>query len=206
MSAEQPRLTAGNLMTDSGKTVALFGSGSAPAGHPVLGQAERLGKLLAEAGITLLCGGYGGTMEAASRGAQLAGGRAIGVTMDLFSGRRQPNRWLTEEQRVTDFFPRLQRLTSADGFVVLRGGIGTLTEATLTWSLLQTEQIPGRPFLLVGRDWQYLLDAFCAATFITERDLALATIVANIDEAVGRLTDAFAPTPQRPSSPGQKRG
>jgi uncharacterized protein (TIGR00730 family) len=193
-------------MTEDRGTIALFGSGSAPASHPVLGQAERLGRLLAEAGFTLLCGGYGGTMEAASRGTRQAGGRAIGVTMDLFSSRARPNRWLTEEQRVTDFFPRLQRLTAADGFVVLRGGIGTLTEVTLTWSLLETGQIAPKPFVFVGKEWEHLFDVLRGDTFMTERDFALATVVAGVEQAVALLKDTIAPTPPHPSSPGPKRG
>ncbi len=176
-------------------TVALFGSGSAPPDHPVLAEAERLGRLLAGAGFTLLCGGYGGTMEAASRGARKASGQVIGVTMDLFSPRLQPNPWLTKEQRVRDFFPRLKQLTAADAFVVLRGGIGTLTEATLTWSLLQTGQISPRPLILVGESWHHLLEAFRAETFITDRDLALATLVDDVDQALDVLKGALAPTP-----------
>lgn len=175
--------------------ITLFGSGSAPPGHPVLAQAERLGRLLAEAGFTLVCGGYGGTMAAASRGTRQAGGQAIGVTMDLFSPRLQPNSWLTEEQRVSDFFPRLQRLTAADGFVALRGGIGTLTEVALTWSLLQTGQIPARPFVFVGEQWPRLFAAFRAETFMSARDFALATVVDTVDQAVAVLQETLAPSP-----------
>jgi uncharacterized protein (TIGR00730 family) len=180
---------------NSDRIVAMFGSGCAPAGHPVLAQAERLGRLLAQAGFALVCGGYGATMEAASRGARQAGGRAVGVTMDLFTPPLAPNRWLSEEQRVSDFFPRLQRLTGAEGFVVLRGGIGTLTEATLVWSLLQTGQIPPRPFLFVGAHWRRLFAAFRAETFMREEDLALATVVDGVDEAVAHLREALLPTP-----------
>jgi uncharacterized protein (TIGR00730 family) len=177
------------------KTVAVFGSASAPPDHPVLAEAERMGQLLAEAGFTLMTGGYSGTMEAASRGAQQAGGQVIGVTMDLFAPRLQPNRWLTRERRVKDFFPRLKQLTSADAFVILRGGIGTLTEATLAWSLLQTGQITPRPFLFVGDGWHSLFDAFRAETFMSERDFSLATVVRDADEALAVLKDTFAPAP-----------
>jgi hypothetical protein len=177
------------------KTVAVFGSGSAPPDHAVIAEAERLGRLLAEAGFRLMTGGYGGTMEAASRGAQRAGGQVIGVTMELFAPRLRPNRWLTEEQRVSDFFPRLRRLTGADGFVVLRGGVGTLTEATLVWSLLQTGQIGARPFLFVGDGWRKLFGAFRAETFMSERDFALATVVDGADEALAVLREAWAPGP-----------
>lgn len=176
-------------------TVAVFGSGGPPPEHPVLAEAERLGRLLAEAGFALVCGGYGGTMEAASRGANQAGGKAIGVTMDLFSPRLEPNQWLTRERRVKDFFPRLKRLTGADAFVVLSGGIGTLTEATLAWSLLQTGQVSPRPFIFVGDGWPRLFDAFRAETFMTERDFALATIVDNVDDALAVLKDALTPSP-----------
>lgn len=186
---------AGKRKDRAARTVAVFGSGSAPPDHPVLAEAERLGQLLAEAGFTLVCGGYGGTMEAASRGAQQAGGEVIGVTMDLFTPRLEPNRWLTKERRVKDFFPRLKQLTSADAFVSLRGGVGTLTEATLTWSLLQTGQISPRPFVFVGDGWRRLFDAFRAETFMTERDFALATVVDSVDEALSVLRDTFAPSP-----------
>lgn len=178
-----------------GASVAVFGSGSIPAGHGLQAEAELLGRLLAEAGFVLVCGGYGGVMEAASRGACQAGGQAVGVTMELFAPIRSPNRWLTREERVSDFFPRLQALTAADAFVVLRGGIGTLTEATLAWSLLQTGQIGPRPFVFVGKDWRRLFDAFLSTTFMTERDLALATVVDRVEEAVALLKVKLAPTP-----------
>ena len=177
------------------KTVAVFGSASAPPDHPVLAEAERMGQLLAESGFTLMTGGYSGTMEAASRGAQQAGGQVIGVTMDLFTPRLQPNRWLTRDRRVKDFFPRLKQLTGADAFVILRGGIGTLTEATLAWSLLQTGQITPRPFLFVGDGWHGLFDAFRAETFMRERDFSLATVVRDADEALAVLKETFAPAP-----------
>jgi uncharacterized protein (TIGR00730 family) len=192
---ERLRKLEDSIVTSDERIVAVFGSGSAPSGHQVLVQAERLGRLLAEAGFTLICGGYGGTMEAASRGARQAGGRVIGVTMELFSPRLVPNGWLTEEQRVSDFFPRLQRLTGADAFVVLEGGIGTLTEATLTWSLLQTGQIPPRPFVFVGAAWQGLLAAFRAGTLMTEADFALASVVDDVDDAVALLQEWMTPIP-----------
>jgi uncharacterized protein (TIGR00730 family) len=175
--------------------VAVFGSGSAPPDHPVVIQAERLGNLLAVAGFGVVCGGYGGTMEAVSRGARQAGGQVIGVTMDLFSPRLEANPWLTREQRVKDLFPRLERLTGADAFVVLQGSIGTLTEAALTWSLLQTGQIAARPFLFVGEAWHRLFDAFRAETLMTERDFALATVVSRPEDALARLLEALAPAP-----------
>ncbi len=195
--SQQARLQ-GQVRKKRGKgvwTVAVFGSGSAAPDDPLLAEAERLGRLLAEAGFVLMCGGYAGTMDAASRGANQAGGQAIGVTMDLFTPRLAPNPWLTKENRVKDFYPRLKKLTGADAFVVLEGGIGTLTEATLTWSLIQTGQISPRPFIFVGDGWRRLFGAFRAETRMTERDFELATVVDSVDEALAILRDAFEPSP-----------
>lgn len=186
---------SGRAAAKKSRIVAVFGSGSAPLDHPVLDQAERLGRLLAEAGFTVMSGGYGGTMEAASRGAYQAGGRVVGVTIDLFSPRLDANPWLTEERRVKDLFPRLKRLTSADAFVVLQGGIGTLTEATLTWSLLETGQITSRPFIFIGEGWHRLFDALRAGTLMTERVFGLAKVVNDVDSAVALLQESLAPTP-----------
>ena len=41
--------------------------------------ARQLGKLLAERGHILICGGLGGVMEAACRGAKEAGGLTVGI-------------------------------------------------------------------------------------------------------------------------------
>jgi uncharacterized protein (TIGR00725 family) len=53
--------------------------GAAEGGREALEAAEEVGRLLAEAGAVVICGGRGGVMEAASRGATEAGGIAIGV-------------------------------------------------------------------------------------------------------------------------------
>jgi uncharacterized protein (TIGR00725 family) len=45
----------------------------------LLKEAEKTGKLLAERGAVLICGGLGGVMEAASRGAKSAGGLTVGI-------------------------------------------------------------------------------------------------------------------------------
>jgi predicted Rossmann-fold nucleotide-binding protein len=134
-------------------------------------------------------------MEAASRGARQAGGQVIGVTMDLFTPRLAPNPWLTKEQRVKDFFPRLRKLTSAHAFVILQGGIGTLTEATLTWSLLQTGQITPRPLVFVGDHWRRILDAFRANTLMAEHDWVWISVVDGVEDAITVLAESLAPTP-----------
>jgi uncharacterized protein (TIGR00725 family) len=57
--------------------VAVIG-GSAPTAEETRA-AEAMGRALAERGAVLICGGRGGVMEAACRGAKAAGGLTIGV-------------------------------------------------------------------------------------------------------------------------------
>jgi uncharacterized protein (TIGR00725 family) len=59
------------------KIVAVIGSGT--CAKELAAQAEEVGRLLAEAGVSVLCGGLGGVMLAACKGAKLAGGLTIGI-------------------------------------------------------------------------------------------------------------------------------
>lgn len=53
--------------------------GSSAGSKEVLERAEQVGRLLAGAGAILVCGGLGGVMDAAARGATSAGGTAVGI-------------------------------------------------------------------------------------------------------------------------------
>jgi uncharacterized protein (TIGR00725 family) len=57
--------------------IGVIGGGSPDA--EALETAFKVGKLIAEKGAVLLCGGLGGVMEAASQGAKEAGGMTIGI-------------------------------------------------------------------------------------------------------------------------------
>jgi uncharacterized protein (TIGR00725 family) len=61
------------------RQVAVIGAGGCPQDSELARLAEEVGRLLAEAGVTLVCGGREGVMEAASRGAAEAGGDVIGI-------------------------------------------------------------------------------------------------------------------------------
>lgn len=95
-----------------------------------------LGRLLAEAGLGVTNGGYSGLMEAVSKGASEAGGRAIGVTAPvLFPDRPGGNRFLTEEVEATGLLHRISIMSElASAFVVMPGSIGTLTELAIAWN------------------------------------------------------------------------
>ena len=48
----------------------------------------------------------------------------------------------------------------ADAWVALPGGIGTLSEVALTWSLMQVGEMQRRPFVLVGEQWRTTIGEF----------------------------------------------
>jgi uncharacterized protein (TIGR00725 family) len=59
--------------------VAVIGSGTCEQDSELAQLAEEVGRRLAEAGAAMVCGGMGGVMEAAARGAAGAGGTVIGI-------------------------------------------------------------------------------------------------------------------------------
>jgi uncharacterized protein (TIGR00730 family) len=169
------------------KIVVVFGGRHPTEGDPEYAEAVRLGSLLAAARYTVMNGGYAGVMEAVSRGVTQAGGTAIGVTMEIF-GNLPPNPYLTREIRSRNFFERLEILASrAAGFIALRGGMGTLTEISLVWNMLQTRTMAPKPVILVGKFWRPLLQSVSDHLVISPEELDLFYYVDSADEAVVRL-------------------
>jgi hypothetical protein len=143
--------------------ISVFGGASPEAGTEAYQQAYQLGRLLGSAGMTVLTGGYQGTMEAASRGASEAGGHVIGVTSEAIEAYRptQPNAWVDEEWRFKGFKERLNTLVeSCDAAFALPGGIGTLLEICLTWNQLVINSISPKPLILIGDEWRKVLETF----------------------------------------------
>jgi uncharacterized protein (TIGR00730 family) len=146
-------------MTGNG-VVSVFGSSQAQADSLAYEEALGTGRLLAQAGFTVCSGGYGGVMEAVSRGAKEEGGKVIAVTTEWFA-KLKVNAWADEEIRTATFLERLRTIIDVgDAYLALKGGIGTLTEISTVWSLLQTRSIPQRPLVLLSDPWHDLI-AFC---------------------------------------------
>ena len=169
--------------------ITIFGGAQPQPDSPAYQEAYQLGKLLAEAGHTILTGGYMGTMEAASRGANEAGGRVIGVTCrDVENWRPiKANEWVTDEWRCETLRERMNTLIdSCQAAIALSGGAGTLAEIALTWNLLILDTVNHpRPLVLVGPGWQSVFDQFFAAfdVYMPPKDQSLLTFAPNVDAA-----------------------
>ncbi|MDD5128748.1 MAG: LOG family protein [Candidatus Omnitrophica bacterium] len=159
----------------------------------------RLGKLLAENGVTVISGGFGGTMEDISRGAKSAGGSTIGVTWykwekPLYS---KANDFVDEEIVADTLFERIEiMIKKADAFVVLPGGTGTLLELSAVLEYLNKSLIDPKPIIMLGDFWKPVLTCLKNEPVLSEkiRDKCkitccdeLVTFVKDVDECVNKL-------------------
>jgi len=170
------------------RIVTIFGGSKCGEESLEYRQARRVGQLLAQAGYTICTGGYLGVMEAASRGAHERGGRVLGIVMNQFKA--EPNRYLTDKVATAHFYERLQHLIMRSiGFIVVRGGMGTVTEMSLVWNKLQTRVIEPRPLVLLGECWPPLIEAFRRNLVVSEADVSLLRFAATPEEAVGVILE-----------------
>src|SRR5580658_5434358 len=134
------------------KIVTVFGSSRPKPGDPDYEEARALGNALAETGFAVCSGGYGGVMEAVSRGAKDAKGKTYGVTAEFF--KRDANEWIDVEVRKKTWEERLFSLIElADGFVACKGGTGTLVELAVVWEMLNKSVMKTKPFVVLGDFW-----------------------------------------------------
>lgn len=136
------------------RVATVFGAGDADPDSQLYRLAYDVGRVVASCGWTLCTGGYGGTMEAATRGAFEAGGHTLGVTCEAF-GRAGPNRFVRAEVPTPDLFTRVTTLMRLGRvYVVLPGGTGTLLELAAVWEFANKGLVtPARPIVLVGEFW-----------------------------------------------------
>jgi len=140
------------------KTITVFGSSMPLPGDEEYETAYKLGRLLAENNFNVCSGGYGGIMDAVSKGAKESGAEVTGVTVKIF--KRIPSKFLTKEIKTNTLFERIDKLIEVgDGFVVLRGGTGTLVELSVVWEYMNKNIIPLKPVVCHGKMWRDLVKA-----------------------------------------------
>jgi len=138
--------------------VTVFGSSRPREGDADYEEARILRRALAKQGFSVCSGGYGGVMEAVSRGAKEAGGKTTGVTADFFKSAKL-NPWIDVEVRMKTWEERLfELIRRADGFVACKGGTGTLVELAVVWEMMNKSVMAGKPFAVLGDFWQPILD------------------------------------------------
>jgi uncharacterized protein (TIGR00725 family) len=108
--------------------IGVIGAGS--CNKKIYEQARKVGRGIAETGTTLVCGGLGGVMEGACRGAFEAGGTTVGILPG--DERYQANAYVTIPV-VTDLGHARNVLVvrSSDIVMAVSGGYGTLSEISI---------------------------------------------------------------------------
>ena len=133
-------------------SVGVFGSSLPREGSAAYEEAREVGREIGRRGGRVICGGYGGIMEAACRGAGETGGTSLGV---LLEGRGEGNRWLAERAREPDLPSRLRRLRDdSDAWIFLPRGLGTMLEIVFVAESIVKGDTPARPFVLLGDSWR----------------------------------------------------
>lgn len=155
---------------------------------------QQVGHALAIDGYTVMTGGYGGVMEAASRGANEAGGEVIGVTCEQVKHVRpnvQPNQWVKTLVHYDKLDQRLDHLINqAEAYVIMPGGVGTLNELVLAWEYMRLGEIPVRPLICYGDIWERTLKAFIDDRYVPQRHQSMVMIARTPSQVISLLNQA----------------
>lgn len=135
----------------------MFGSSKCREGNAGYETAYALGRGIAEQGGVVVNGGYGGVMEASAKGAKSRNGRTIGITTKEFKS--TCNKFIDEERKVNSWQERVFALMStADAYVILDGGTGTLVEFSVVVEMMSKKLIPRKPAIIYGPFWRSVKD------------------------------------------------
>jgi hypothetical protein len=169
--------------------VTFFGSARVKPDDIYYQKTENLARLLVQNGFSVITGGGGGIMEAANKGASEAGGKSIGMNIQL-PFEQKPNAYANISLHYKYFFIRkVMFVKYAVAYVIMPGGFGTMDEFFEALTLIQTKKIKSFPLILMGSEyWHGLLD-FLKKTMLQEgkispADLDLIQVVDEPEEVV----------------------
>jgi len=137
-------------------------------------------------------------MEAANKGAHFAGGKSVGLNIDLeFEQRANP---FIDPDKLLEFdyfFTRkLMFMRYSQGYVVLPGGFGTLDELFEAITLIQTHKMVRFPIVLINKEYwggliDWIKDRMLKEGNISPKDLDIFSLVDTVDEAVQVIEDYY---------------
>jgi len=183
-----------------GPCVSIFGSARTKSDHQYYKTAEEVAYKLVQHGYGVITGGGPGIMEAGNKGAHAAGGKSVGLNIQLPF--EQFNNVYIDSDKLIEFdyffVRKVMFVRYAQGFVVMPGGFGTMDELFEALTLIQTNKIGRFPIILVGRKFWTGLFEWIKETLLTQEnniskeDLDLYQIVDTADEAVKAIEDFYS--------------
>jgi hypothetical protein len=179
------------------KGVTIFGSARTHPDDPQYQAAQEVSRLLAEAGFAIITGAGPGIMEAANKGAKLAGGRSVGCNIEL-PFEQGANPYVDTLVNFRYFFVRKTMFIKySNAFIIFPGGFGTLDEAFEALTLIQTGKIYQFPVVLFGRHYwagliRWLQSRVLSEGKISPGDLDLMLLTDDPQEAAHAVIEAWA--------------
>lgn len=187
-------------MSRIGPCVSIFGSARTKADNPYYTLAEEIAAKLVAAGFGVITGGGLGIMEAANKGAKEAGGKSVGLNIEL-PFEQFHNAYLDHDKIINfDYFfvRKVMFVKYSQGFVALPGGFGTMDELFEALTLIQTHKVARFPVVLVGsKYWEGLLhwiqNTMCNEEHnVKPDDLHLFKVVDTAEDAVNYILDYYS--------------
>ena len=178
-----------------GPCVSVFGSARTSSESKYYQIAEDCARILTERGYGVISGGGPGIMEAANKGAFEAGGKSVGLNIDL-PFEQFHNKYIDRDKILAfDYFfvRKVMFMKYSQGFIILPGGFGTMDEMFEALTLIQTGKVARFPIVMVGKDyWSGLMDwvkshMLNVENNIKEEDLNLYRLVDTAEEATEHI-------------------
>lgn len=183
-----------------GPCVSIFGSARTQAGHKYYELAVEIARQFAEEGFGIITGGGPGIMEAGNKGASLAGGRSVGLNIEL-PFEQNSNAFIERGSNLNFdyFFIRKVMFTKySQGFIMMPGGWGTMDEFFEVATLIQTRKFTQTPMVCVGSAyWNGLFQWMREVMLETEGnispgDLEMIRIFDTADEVIEYFRDFYS--------------
>jgi uncharacterized protein (TIGR00730 family) len=181
-------------MSQVGPAVTIFGSARTKPSDKYYRAAQAIAKGLAKHNLATVTGGGPGIMEAANKGAAHAGGKSVGLNIEL-PHEQNGNKFANVPVNFHYFFARKVCFVKYSlGFVFMPGGFGTLDEFFEVITLVQTQRIPQFPLILFGSEhWKGLLAWMKTRLekdkLISPGDLDLVKLTDDVDEVIEIIRD-----------------
>ncbi len=166
------------------KIAATFGASQCPKESPLYREGIELGRLLAQKGYLVKCGGYGGLMEAVSRGVREGGGECVGIVLEAFEAIRPQNPYLSKKIIAKTLYERLELLIEGSLLCIAQeGSVGTLNEVFMAAALRSANLRPDLRIILLGRAYE----EFAKCPMIDEKFLQSVEIYADIAQLYDKI-------------------
>ncbi|HXB93006.1 MAG TPA: TIGR00730 family Rossman fold protein [Puia sp.] len=195
------------VLAKLGPCISIFGSARTQPGQEYYELSVDIARRLAEEGFGIISGGGPGIMEAANKGAQLGGGKSVGLNIELpFEQHSNPYIDRDANLNFDYFFVRKVMFTKySQGFVMMPGGFGTMDEFFEVATLIQTGKMSAVPLILVGSSyWKGLLDWMKETMLqkhgnISVHNLDLLKIADTADEVAAHVLSFYAKNSLEPN-------